>query len=260
MQGAGVLTRSTFQSVDLLDRASGGVAPAITTASLPTGAVGEALSVQLAADGSVPITWSATGLPGWASLSSGGLLTGDRDTPGLWSIEFTATNGAGSDVATIDLLVPNEGGGTAEIEFGLYNATAAHVVDVVSALTVQAVATATVAQFMPAIDQNIRVGDLLTIVGGSDQVVDVVQSVVVDPVASADMGQTVPAATQSVVVGAVVTGQLAVPVASIAQSVLVQNLGPQNWAPSAIVFVVPAQVAQFIAEGRTVSFVVPEEE
>ena len=75
-----------------------GIAPTITTTSpLPGGTNGTPYSFQLAASGTSPITWSATGLPGWASLSSGGLLTGTPNVNTTTTIAVTATNSTGSD-------------------------------------------------------------------------------------------------------------------------------------------------------------------
>lgn len=69
--------------------------PVITSTSpLPGGVVGTAYSVQLAGTGS-PMTWTATGLPGWASLSTGGLLTGTPNAAAVSTIAVTLTNSAG---------------------------------------------------------------------------------------------------------------------------------------------------------------------
>ncbi len=78
-----------------------GVAPTITSVSpLPGGTNGVAYSFQFAATGTAPITWGATGLPSWASLSSGGLLTGTPDALGTTVLAVTATNGTGSNGPT----------------------------------------------------------------------------------------------------------------------------------------------------------------
>lgn len=74
---------------------SPGTAPTITTASLPSGAVGTAYSTVLAATGDATITWTATGLPGWATLDSDGTLHGTPNTATPATITFTAHNSAG---------------------------------------------------------------------------------------------------------------------------------------------------------------------
>ncbi len=72
-------------------------APTITSLSpLPGGTDGTAYSFQFAATGTTGITWSATGLPSWASLSSSGLLTGTPDAAATTSLIVTATNSVGS--------------------------------------------------------------------------------------------------------------------------------------------------------------------
>ena len=74
------------------------VAPTITSTSpLPNGTLGVAYSFQFAAGGSAPITWSGTGLPGWATLSSAGMLTGTPNAVAVSTLHITATNGTGSD-------------------------------------------------------------------------------------------------------------------------------------------------------------------
>lgn len=73
------------------------IVPTITSTSpLPAGTNGVAYSFQFASTGSTPITYGATGLPGWASLSSGGLLTGTPNVNTTTTIAVTATNAAGN--------------------------------------------------------------------------------------------------------------------------------------------------------------------
>ncbi len=75
----------------------GGVAPTITSTSpLPNGTLGTPYSFQFAANGTAPITWSATGLPAWASLSSAGALIGTPNAVAVSTLHVTATNGTGS--------------------------------------------------------------------------------------------------------------------------------------------------------------------
>lgn len=73
-------------------------APVITTESLPGGTVGTAYSQALAADGTAPISWSATSgaLPAGLTLSSDGKITGTPTTAGTSTFTVTATNASGS--------------------------------------------------------------------------------------------------------------------------------------------------------------------
>lgn len=77
---------------------STGVAPTITSTSPITGAfVGVGYNFQFAASGTDPVIWTATGLPSWASLSAGGLLAGNPNATGVFTLQVTAANGTGSD-------------------------------------------------------------------------------------------------------------------------------------------------------------------
>lgn len=72
---------------------------------------GETISIQLAAVyGELPYTWSATGLPGWLSLSSAGLLTGTApgvESTTLATITCTDAHGeAGSIKIPIKVRIP----------------------------------------------------------------------------------------------------------------------------------------------------------
>lgn len=82
------------------DEASVGVAPDITTTSLPGGSIGTSYSQTLTATGSTPITWSvASGsLPAGLSLNTGtGAITGTPTTAGTSSFTIGATNGTSPD-------------------------------------------------------------------------------------------------------------------------------------------------------------------
>jgi hypothetical protein len=75
-----------------------GTAPNITSLSpIPQGYVGHAYSFQFTALGSIPLTWSATGVPAGLSLSAGGLLSGTPTTISNSTIAVTVTNAIGSD-------------------------------------------------------------------------------------------------------------------------------------------------------------------
>jgi hypothetical protein len=76
---------------------AGGTVPTITTTSpLTAGTVGSAYSITFAATGDTPITWTATGVPGGLSLSSGGVLSGTPTTAATSTISATATNATGA--------------------------------------------------------------------------------------------------------------------------------------------------------------------
>jgi hypothetical protein len=81
----------------IVPRSSAGTLPTITTTSpLTSGTVGVAYSLQFAASGDTPITWTYDAVPGGVTLTSGGLLSGTPTTAGTSTINVTATNGAGS--------------------------------------------------------------------------------------------------------------------------------------------------------------------
>ena len=82
------------------------VAPAITTTSLPSGTVGEAYSHALAATGTAPITWSASGLPNGLSVS-GDRITGTPTQAGTFQVTLTASNSARSASKTLTLTIAN---------------------------------------------------------------------------------------------------------------------------------------------------------
>ena len=75
-----------------------GIAPTITTTSLPNGAVGTAYSHTLTATGDTGITWSLeTGsLPTNLVLSTAGVISGTPTTAGTYNFTVTATNAVGS--------------------------------------------------------------------------------------------------------------------------------------------------------------------
>jgi hypothetical protein len=84
------------------------VAPTITTASLAGGTVGTAYSRTLAATGDAPITWSVTvgALPaGLALNAASGEISGTPTAAGASSFTVTATNGAGSGVKALGIII-----------------------------------------------------------------------------------------------------------------------------------------------------------
>lgn len=71
--------------------------PTITSTSpLPDGMVGIPYSYTFSATGTAPITYSGSGLPGWATLSSGGVLSGTPNAAATTSINVGASNVAGT--------------------------------------------------------------------------------------------------------------------------------------------------------------------
>ncbi len=100
--------------------------PTISTSSpLPTGSLTAAYNQTLVgASGTSPYSWSATGLPAWASISSGGVISGTPNATGTSNINVTLTDTAGATVSktlaltvnpqpTISSVVLANGGATA---------------------------------------------------------------------------------------------------------------------------------------------------
>ena len=68
---------------------------AITTSSLPAGIVGTAYTASLAATGgTLPYTWSASGLPSGLSISAAGVISGTPTAAGSFSVTVQATDSA----------------------------------------------------------------------------------------------------------------------------------------------------------------------
>jgi len=89
-----------------LGQISGTYVPTITTVGLPGATNAVAYSQQLTAgttNGAV--TWTSSGLPGWASLSSGGLLTGTPNAVGTTTFTATATNTSGATSKSLSIIV-----------------------------------------------------------------------------------------------------------------------------------------------------------
>ncbi len=84
--------------------------PAFTADTPPAAAVGSAYSYQFAADGTAPITFSATGLPNWAQIDPAtGILTGTPPAVGTFNITVTASNGiAPNATANVSLVAQFE--------------------------------------------------------------------------------------------------------------------------------------------------------
>lgn len=85
-----------------------GIAPSITTTSLPGGTVSTAYSQTLAATGTAPITWSidSGSLPGGLSLNgSTGEVSGTPTTAGTFSFTVKAANSAGSQTKALSITI-----------------------------------------------------------------------------------------------------------------------------------------------------------
>ncbi len=72
-------------------------APTIKTASLPDGTSGAIYNATLDADGTSPITWTASGLPDGLTLNTSGKLAGVPKVGGIFTVNITAGNSAGND-------------------------------------------------------------------------------------------------------------------------------------------------------------------
>jgi LPXTG-motif cell wall-anchored protein len=87
-----------------------GNAPTITTAFLPSGAVGTAYSQTLAATGGTPITWTTDGpLPGGLSLSAAGVISGTPTATGTFKFTVKATNDKGDDTKELSIVITAAG-------------------------------------------------------------------------------------------------------------------------------------------------------
>ncbi len=89
--------------------------PTVTNPGNRTATVGTAISslTLAAAGGTTPYTWSATGLPGGLTVSSGGVISGTPTAAGTFSVTVKATDAAAkSGTATFTWTVNPSGGGT----------------------------------------------------------------------------------------------------------------------------------------------------
>jgi hypothetical protein len=98
-------------SIDLLVASPGGTPPTFTADTPPAAGVGDAYRYQFQAAGTTPITYGATGLPGWATLNPNtGVLSGTPPTAGTVRFQVTASNGiapaATANIALVAQLDP----------------------------------------------------------------------------------------------------------------------------------------------------------
>ena len=99
---------ATIKAYTVTGSSSTGTAPAISTASLPSGKVNEAYSATLEATGTASITWSVSSgsLPSGLSLnSSTGVISGTPTSSGSYTFSVKATNSYGSDTKSYTLTV-----------------------------------------------------------------------------------------------------------------------------------------------------------
>ncbi len=84
--------------------------PTITTGTaLPTAVVGGAYSTSFTATEDATITWSATGLPSFLSLSTSGTLSGTPTSGGPFAFNVTAANSCGAQGPTAFTVQVNAG-------------------------------------------------------------------------------------------------------------------------------------------------------
>ena len=82
------------------------IAPSITTASLPDAEVDAIYDITIKADGTSPLTWSASGLPDGLKLDEkSGKLTGSPKLSGTVQVWITAANSAGKDTKEFTLVI-----------------------------------------------------------------------------------------------------------------------------------------------------------
>ena len=85
--------------------AGSGTPPTITSALACTGTVGQAFSYQMTANGSLPITYDATGLPPGLGVNASGAITGTPTTNGVTAATIKAVNSYGTNSATLTITI-----------------------------------------------------------------------------------------------------------------------------------------------------------
>ncbi|MBA4388534.1 MAG: hypothetical protein C0404_11170, partial [Verrucomicrobia bacterium] len=78
-------------------------APVIRSALTANASCAAAMSYQIQASGSEPITYGASGLPGGLSFVAGNMITGTPTVVGVFNVGLTATNAYGGDAKTLVL-------------------------------------------------------------------------------------------------------------------------------------------------------------
>jgi hypothetical protein len=87
------------------------VAPVITSPTTASGTVGQSFSYQIAANNS-PTSFTATGLPAGLTVNtSTGLISGTPSAAGTSTVSLSASNGAGTGMATLTIIIAAGGGG-----------------------------------------------------------------------------------------------------------------------------------------------------
>ncbi len=84
------------------------IAPAITSSLDATTVLGEAFTYTIAADGSEPLAYAATGMPEGLTLG-GNTISGNTAAAGVFYIHLAATNYGGSDSKDLKLIVTKPG-------------------------------------------------------------------------------------------------------------------------------------------------------
>ena len=83
-----------------------GTKPVITSATLPGGVVGTGYNATLAATGTTPITWAATGkLPDGLTLAPNGRITGTPAKQGTFNVTFKAENKMGNVTKALKIVI-----------------------------------------------------------------------------------------------------------------------------------------------------------
>jgi hypothetical protein len=105
----------SFITCDNGDGGGGGIqggAPAITTATLPNGAVGTTYSQTLEAGGDTPITWrlDSGALPAGLNLYEGGVIYGTPTAAGTSTFIVKAINAAGSGTKPLSVTITGDSG------------------------------------------------------------------------------------------------------------------------------------------------------
>ncbi|MBQ7215677.1 MAG: putative Ig domain-containing protein [Synergistaceae bacterium] len=103
--------------------ASSGIAPIITTRSLPIASLDVSYSAIISAIGTSPITWTpaSSDLPPGLSLDSAGTISGTPTAPGAFSFTAHASNSFGSASKLFIILVPFPAVRSPKITAGLLN-------------------------------------------------------------------------------------------------------------------------------------------
>ncbi|MBA2479461.1 MAG: hypothetical protein H0V44_02270 [Planctomycetes bacterium] len=84
--------------------ASGSGAPVITSPATANATIGAVFTYQITASNG-PTSFTATGLPGWATVNGSGLITGTPTIPGSAAVVVGAANSTGSGSRTLSITI-----------------------------------------------------------------------------------------------------------------------------------------------------------